>query len=157
MAKAIDNFVVLLLGSGLLVLDHYYGSQFAANLAILVTSTTQHYNSDRALIALACVLLVVVVAIYWQLRRLDRQYVSLTCTPQLTPAEYDYLAKKTTIEKLRELKSLPQYKKILERSKPTLQTNSDFLISITFDELKAFLKPPNQDHASYSRRSGPTM
>lgn len=163
MVKTVDNALVILLALVLFGLDHLYGSQFLSNLCTVVATTTQHYASDRVLIVLALLLLAGTLGIWLYIRRLDKQYVSLTCTPQLTSAEFDYLAKKTTIEKLRELKSLPQYKEVLERSKlrestsPTSQRPSNLDYRSSFVERRPSPMAPDQDQASYSRRSVPNM
>jgi hypothetical protein len=99
-----------------LIIDAYYGSGVSLGLFQTISDISNQLFSDNLLVFLSLLALFAVLAIYLYMQYIKKEIVKLNCTPKVSPAEFDYHMKRTTIEKITELKNSPEYKRFIEQN-----------------------------------------
>lgn len=162
MLKVIDSLAIMLISASMLMVDHHYGSKFVWNVCQVVGDASKIYISDTFIGWIVGLLVLFSLIVIMYLRRLDKKYVALTCTPQITLAEYEYLTKKTTIEKMQQLKKMPEYEEVL-RNYQLRESYSPRNVITSQQEIRSTNRMSNGqvqetiDRTVYSRRSVPGL
>lgn len=90
--------------------DHQYGSGLAVQFAQAVNDAVSKYVSSNTMIYVVCVLALLCFATHLYLKKMDENIVRLSCTPKLSPQEFEIHTKETTLKKLKELSDSEEYR-----------------------------------------------